>query len=120
MNLYGGAVRELCPVGFQLGMLDRESANRLAEAAAELGYRVAAYENPECVCFGQQNAPREWSRPIDGVIAIRAERAGLGRRYAGHADDWGSLGNGQDPAPTDKNPVPKPVRDRLPGFRDRL
>lgn len=80
-------------IDFQVAFPDQAGATAFAEAAAELGYRVGLYDEPEegepwtCECSTRMLAT------YDGVVAIQRELAELSRPFKGYPDGWGTFGN---------------------------
>ena len=83
-------------IDFQVAVPDLESADRLAEAVAKLGYRVAVYESPGCRLPWTTECSTRMLATYAGVIAIQAELEELSRQFGGFPDGWGSFGNNRD------------------------
>ncbi len=90
-------------IDFQVAMPDEASARELAGIALELGYRVDAYESPECSLPWTTECSTRMLATYAGVIAVQAELAELSRRYGGYPDGWGSFGNGPSIGPADRS-----------------
>jgi regulator of RNase E activity RraB len=83
-------------VDFQVAVPDEAAANKLAEVAYKLGYRVKIYASPECSLPWTCECSTRMVASYDALIAIQKELATLARPFRGHPDGWGSFGNEPD------------------------
>ena len=79
-------------IDFHIAVADKAAAERIAEAAAEIGYRPSVYRHEDddpwtCECSKVMLAT------YDGVTAVQKELQALSEPHGGYCDGWGTFGN---------------------------
>lgn len=79
-------------VDFHVSAPDEATANKIAQAAYELGYRCRIYDSEIDSAWTCQCSSR-MLLTYDAVIAIQKELDQVAIPFGGHIDGWGSFGN---------------------------
>jgi hypothetical protein len=82
-------------IDFAVAAPDEDSSNAIAQAARVQGYRTDVHRGDDgkwsCYCT------RTMIATYDEVVRVQAELDALSRPLGGHADGWGTFGNGPQP-----------------------
>ena len=89
-------------IDFHVAAVDKASADAIARAAQELGYRTSVSKDHNsarwtCTCMREMVATHET------VIGVQRELDDLSRPLGGYIDGWGTYGNGPQPPPRSKS-----------------
>src|SRR5438270_9767683 len=77
-------------IDFQVAMPNRETADRLAELARELGYHATVYASDGCSLPWTCQCSTRMLATYEGVLSIQRELAGLSAPLGGVMDGWGT------------------------------
>ena len=86
-------------IDFQVSVPSEEAAQKLADVARKLGYRVQVYDSLECRLPWTCECSTRMLATYEGVLAVQAELATLGAPLGGFPDGWGTFGNGPNGQP---------------------
>jgi len=88
-------------VDFQVAVPDRSSAEQLAVAAGNLGYRTKIYESAERALLWTCECSTRMIGTYEAVISFQEELEDISRPLGGIPDGWRTFGNG----PTGRQPI---------------
>jgi regulator of RNase E activity RraB len=80
-------------VDFRVAVPSEKKAQRMANAASKLGYKVHAYASPDCALPWTCECSTETLVTLEAIVAKETELGQLASPLGGFSHGWGSFGN---------------------------